>query len=208
MEANVRVQYNTVQADRIRRIFSQLDFLRSISTEFSMSEFFKYTDIEKGLTITDAIIHLINVVRKNVFNAVRSSFEDLRSDNALQIFKFIVGMNDFTDFISQLIKTYFNDQIPCVLAQQTDITTFIDTSMNRFMDCFRNSSRTHPFTPRTVEGQRMALSNILSNEIKSLRGFFNFPYIWAFSTKAQNDTAARRFNNVKEIFFILILIIL
>jgi hypothetical protein len=102
MEANFRVQYNTVHGERLKAVSAQLAFLKRMLADFT--DVCKYKMIDVGLERRDTIFDLISTVRKNVFHAVRAKFNEMRSENTMLIFKFMTQLEHFISEIEDPIR--------------------------------------------------------------------------------------------------------
>jgi hypothetical protein len=196
METTLRVQYNNFHAERLNAINLQMTFLKTLQSDF-FTNTCKYQSVEEGYGIYISLNEYINVVRKNVFYALKSAIDDLRTDNLNMVYLFQVYHADMVEKIAQLSKNLFNDGKLCVILLEKDIKIYFDTTVKKLMDAMRAAAQTNPLTVQSVKTLQL---NILKNTRQiALNSKTHFGFIQAASNKAYNETAANNYNNVRHI---------
>lgn len=195
METNLRAQYNTFLGDRIKSIGTLLGSLKTLQNDLP-TDLCKYQSIDVGLNIIHAMNNFIDIVRKNVLYSVKSSLDDAKTDQSNILYDFIMYIYDFIDMIGVGSKNLFNDGKGCVMDLEGEIKSFIDLSSKKFMECLKNVSLSNPIQPIKFK----AYQDNLTLTIKTISYKFKEPYwyIWAYSTTAQTDLAAEKFNAVSR----------
>ena len=193
METNLRAQYNTFLGERVKSIGTLLGSLKTLQNELP-TDLCKYPSIEVGLNIIHAMNNFIDIVRKNVLYSVKSSLDDAKTDQSNILYDFIMYIYDFIDKVGIGSKNLFNDGKGCVMDLEGEIKSFIDLSSKKFMDCLKNVSISNPIIPVKFKSYQ----DNLTLTIKTISYKFKEPfwYIWVYSTTAQNDFAAEKFNTV------------
>lgn len=193
METDIRITYNTYHATRLKLINEPLVFLRNLQ-KLLPGDLCKYQSIDKGINIINGMYDLANNARRNTIYAVRAKFENMRNDQSKLVYNFLMSMYDMIETISEPIRSYFPEGRECVIDAESMLLKFIDTSDEMFMRCFRNVSTLYPLVSSNIRNYQNSLTTLLTGINRDVRGFF--AYIWRFSTKAQNDSAAEKFNTV------------
>lgn len=193
METTIRIQYNQFHTERLNAINNQMAFLKTLQQGFN-SETCKYQGIEEGYGIYLSANEYINVVRKNVFYALKSAIDDLRNDNLNLIFLFLNYHNDMVDRIAQQSKNLFSDGKVCVMNLENEIKTFFDTTIRKLMEAMRSAANTSPLAVNSIRTAQGTLQNTCRQISHYSRAYFGGT--GSGSSKQSNDTVANNYNTV------------
>ncbi|KAG5677296.1 hypothetical protein PVAND_007065 [Polypedilum vanderplanki] len=198
METTIRVQYNQFHTERLNAINSQMSFLKTLQNGFN-TETCKYQGVEEGYGIYISSNEYINVVRKNVFYALKSAIDDLRTDNLNLIFSFLNYHNDMVDKIAQQSKNLFSDGKICVINLEIEIKTFFDTTVRKLMEAMRAAANSSPLAAQSIRNAQGTLQNTVRQISYYSRAYFGGT--GSGSSKQSNDTVAFNYNTyMKGIF--------
>jgi hypothetical protein len=192
-EMSLRIKFYAIISDRVKKIGTLLSGLKNLQNILP-TDLCKYQSVDVGLNIVHAMNTFIDTVRKNVLYAVKSSLDDARDDQSNILVNFIIYMHDFIDMVGIQSKSLFNDGRGCVMEMEDDVKNFMDTSSKKFIECLQNVSISRPIIPKNFRTYQDDLTLKMRTINYNLR--LPFYYIWMYSTTAQNDTAAEKFNDV------------
>lgn len=193
MEFKLRSQFNLFIGERIKSIGNLLGILKTLQNDLP-TDLCKYQSIDLGLNIIHALNNFINIVRKNVLYAVSSALDDAKNDQSHILYDFVMYFYDFINELRKKSKHLFNDGKGCVMNMEKEIKIFLDQSSNKFMECLKNVSISNPV--QAPEFKNYEKNFTLSFRTIGLKLREPFYYIWMYSTRKQNDTAAEKFNLV------------
>jgi len=192
-EMSLRIKFYAFISERVKRIGTLLNGLKTLE-DILPSDLCKYQSVDVGLNILHSMNIFIDVVRKNVLYAVKSSLDDARDDQSNSLANFIIYIHDFIDMIGLQSKNLFNDGRGCVMEMEGEIKNFMDVGSKKFMECLQNVSISRPIIPRNFKTYQDDLILKMRTMNNNLR--LPFYYIWMYTTKVYNDTAAEKFNDV------------
>lgn len=196
-EANMRVQYNLIHADRVKTVSSQLMLLKNMQNDLPPN-LCKYQKVEDSVNMLNIGQDLINTVRSNLINAVRGSFEDMRNDHSNIIYAHLVMTQEFLEDCAEPSKSYFTDGKICVLALESNIKVFLETSANRIIQCMKNLTVSSPLQYPKFKAEFKTIEEAYNKHAANIKKPFNLPVlINQYSTKNANETAANNLFGVK-----------
>lgn len=189
-EANMRIQYNTIQAERVKTVATQMTMLKNMQNNLQ-ENLCRYQYTEDSVNMLNIGQEVIGDVRKNLIYAVRSSFEDMRNDHSNIIYNHLVMVQDFLEDFAEPSKSYFTDGKICVMALEPNIRNFLESSANRIVQCMRNATVTSPLQYPKFKVEMGSIDDAYTKHVANIRRPFNNPYIiYQYSTKEANQTAA------------------
>lgn len=200
MEANIRVQYNTLNGERFRAISTQLNILKTLQSGMP-TDMGKYADfgITEGIDIYQSMNELINSVRYNGLFAAKSALDDMKNDHLSLLYNFVMSHVDLVDQISFKSKNFFVNGKMCVIAMEKDLQTHFETTAKKYMDCLKNTFLTYNLQPSSFKNYQPNLTTtfaLLTYNIK-----LPFFTVGSYSSRSTNETAAINFNTVKNFIF-------
>lgn len=189
-EANMRIQYNTIHADRVKIVATQMAKLKNMQ-EGLPENLCKYQNIEDSLNMLNIGQEVIGNVRKNLIYAVRASFEDMRNDHSNIIYNHLVMVQDFLEDCAEPSKSYFTDGKICVMALEPNIKVFLESSANKIIQCMKNATVSTPLQHPKFKVDMASIDDAYTKHAASIKRPFIIPLIiYQYSTKAANETAA------------------
>ncbi|KAL7020197.1 hypothetical protein ACKWTF_011411 [Chironomus riparius] len=198
MEMKLRIQFYGFISDRMKSVGTLLSGLKTLQNLLP-TDLCKYQSVEVGINVVHAMNTFIDTVRKNLLYAVKSALDDVRDDQSNSMFNFIIYFNDLVDMIGIQSKSLFNDGRGCVMDMEGEIKKYMDVSSKKVVECFQNVSISRPIIPTNFKTHQDDLNTAMRMINYKLRE--PFYYIWMYSTKLQNDTAAERFNKYCQSMF-------
>lgn len=205
LETIVRVQYNTYHGQRLAEISNQFSFIKILQNNF-FTETCNYQLVEEGAGIYQAINEYFNVIKKNLYNGIKSSVDDLRDANLNVIYQFMQDHNIFADHIAELSTNMFDEGKLCVIHTEQDTKNFFDMSVRKLMEAIRSAGQTASLTVASVRTLRANLQASFGQIAHNSRAHFGGTQ--RGSTRQSNETVARNYNNVSENFYSKLLLLI
>lgn len=189
-EANMRIQYNTIHAERVKTVATQMAMLKNMQNNLP-ENLCKYQKVEDSVNMLNIGQELVGDVRKNLIYAVRASFEDMRNDHSNIVYNHLVMVQDFLEDCAEPSKSYFTDGKICVMALEPNIKVFLESSANRIIQCMRNATVTTPLQHPKFKVDMGSIEDAYTKHATNIKRPFILPVIiYQYSTKAANETAA------------------
>lgn len=199
MEANLRIQYNTIQIDRLKVLSTMLNSFETIQDPLPR-DLCKFQGTEESTSFLQTGQDLVANVRKNLIYSSRAQFEEMRIDQSNIVFGHIAAMADFLEDCFEPAKAYFTDGKACVINLEKSIKNFLDTSASRIVQCMKNNTVSYPLTPSRFKNQIESMTAIYKTQAADMKKPFTFPILIGYwSTKKQNETAAEALLTVRKI---------
>jgi hypothetical protein len=191
MEANMRIQYNTIQMERIKTLKNQLDQLENINSPLPR-DLCKYQGTEESVSFLQIGQDLVLNVKKNLIYSVRATFEEMRIEHSNTMFSHIAAMADFLEDCFDPAKAYFTDGKACVMSLEKNIKLFLETGSTKIIQCMKNNTITNPLQHPRFKSHIDYMDKAFTKQAADMKKPFILPVlIGSWSTKKQNETAAK-----------------
>jgi hypothetical protein len=189
-EAQMRIQYNTIHAERVKSLSTQLNLLRNIQKDLP-PDLCKYQKTESSVNMLNSGQDLVANMRKNLIFAARATFEELRNDHSNLIYNHLIMMTEFLEDCAEPSKSYFSDGKACVIGLESNIKTFLESSANRIVQCIKNATTSFPLQHSKFKTDLDSVNDIYEKQSFNIKKQFLIPVVInRFSTKIANETAA------------------
>lgn len=199
MEANMRIQYNTLHLERAKVLKTQYDALDNLRKDYP-KDLCKYQGTEESISFQQMGQEMINSVKKNLIYSTKASFDEVRLDHINYVFAFIQSMSEFVDDFFEPAKTYFADGKACVIGLEKNLKSYLETGASRIIGCMRNGTVTNPLMPPKFKSYIDFMSTTYTKQGTDMRKPFLLPvFISLYSTKKQNESAAEALLKVIKI---------
>jgi hypothetical protein len=201
-EAQMRIQYNTIHAERVKVLSTQLNMLKNIQKDLP-PDLCKFQKTETSVNMLNSGQDLVGNMRKNLMYTARSTFEEMRNDHSNIVYNHLVMMTELLEDCAESSKSYFTDGKACVIGLESNIKIYLESSSNRIIQCIKNATVTYPLQHSKFKTDMDSVNDIYDKQSLNTKKPFYIPIpINKFSTKVANETASTNLLTVSILLII------